>query len=94
MSDLQEKLELQMRLGAIEQVLCNMQATLMVGNGVSMSEIDAIIDEGMTMANRQTFPSLHPAQSDLAAAAWQEAILRLSNMTREAAKELAQRMRG
>lgn len=93
MSELQKNLELEMRLAAIERILTELQASVYLGSGLTVEDIEGVFRGGAEVAARQTFPRLHPAQSDLAAAAWETAILRLSDMTIAAAREISAQRR-
>ena len=79
--NLQEKIELEMRLGAIEYMLCKLNLAMLAAVA-PFDEINQKLDEFVEGAATQQFDDPDPIQSDLAAAAWQIAIERLVSAQR------------
>lgn len=81
----QEEIELEMRLSALEYMLCKLNLAMLLAT-VPLNQIDQInqkLDEFAEDAGRQLFPGLDPALSDLATAEWQVAIARLARIQKE-----------
>ena len=83
MSTPEETIKLEMRLSAIEYLLCKMYITLIAATGQSDEQIEQAFDEFVAGTRQQLFPGFDPAQSDLISAEWEEAVTRLIACQRE-----------
>lgn len=72
-----ETIKLEMRLSAIEYLLCRLNVTLLRATGLPTEKIDAALTDFVADASRQKFPGLDPALSDHASAEWTDAVARL-----------------
>ena len=94
MSGQQEKIELEMRPGAIEFMLCKLISNILKANSIlkagaqsdgsarSGAEIMAGLDQIAEHAKTQKFPGLNAAYSDLMSDEFSIAIKRLTEMTK------------
>lgn len=89
MSDQQAKIELEMRLNAIEFMLCKLQGSILAAGSMSLEQIDAGLDLTADHAGQQTFPGMNPVFSDLSADEFSTAVRRLT----QAIKVLARKAR-
>ena len=85
---MENQLKAEMRLTAIEYVLCDLAAKILLLSGGSKERIEdahkKLIDELKT----QTFPGLDPALGDLASSELEEAVSSLLLMQREMTESL------
>lgn len=88
MSDQQRQIELEMRLGAIEFLLCKMYSAILVGTGRSDAQISSGLDQITEHAKTQKFPGLDAAFSDLASDEFAIAVGKLTEATKAMAKSL------
>ena len=70
-------IKLEMRLAAIEYLLCKVHLAMVLMQGVQPEQFDQFATEFVASAGDQRFSVGDPALSDLATAEWQEAIERL-----------------
>lgn len=89
MSTQDEAIKLEMRLQAIEYLLCRLNVSVLRSTGIPTATISALLTDFATKAGQQSFPGLDPALSDHASAEWSDAISRLVEMQREILGQLA-----
>jgi hypothetical protein len=80
---LEEITETEMRFSALEYLVNKLFITIYQATKVDQAKIDASQRELLAKANERTFPKLDPALSDVAAAAFHEALRDLVNGQRE-----------
>ena len=83
MSGQQEKIELEMRLGAIEFMLCKLYSSVLKAGARSESEIRAGLDQIAEHAKTQKFHGLNAAYSDLASDEFYIAVSKLTEATKK-----------
>ena len=88
MTNQQENIELEMRLSALEYMICKLYATGLVSSGLSDEQIKTAHQKFSDGAKQQTFPDLAPAMSDLVSGEWEQAVGRLLNAQREMVAQL------
>lgn len=77
-------LKLEVRLGAIEYLLSKVYVSLLAtGGGLTPAKFDAFKADFLGGIQKQTFPGIDPALSDLASAEWELALERLLTMQKE-----------
>jgi hypothetical protein len=79
----EEALRLEMRLAAIEYVVCNFIANVYRSAEIPPKQVLAAQADLIQRLRNQTFPGLDAALSDLAAAELENAVSRLLDMQRE-----------
>ncbi|MHB1216711.1 MAG: hypothetical protein ACYC1L_00745, partial [Alphaproteobacteria bacterium] len=67
----------EMRLAAIEYLLCRVYVAMIQASGVSSEQTEHLLQRQISGAANQKFPGLDPAMSDLASAEFGEAVERL-----------------
>jgi hypothetical protein len=72
-----DQLKLEMRLTAIEYLLCDLWVKYYLQIGATYDQIMAAHKKTLEQLNKQTFAGLDPAQSDLAAYELEEAVRKL-----------------
>jgi hypothetical protein len=80
---LENTFENEMRFAALEYMVSNLYVTILQATRSDKSMIDEAHAQLIERAGARTYPKLDPAQSDVAAAAFQEAIHNLVNAQRE-----------
>ena len=83
MSEIENTIELEMRLAAIEYLLCQLWVNIISLGGINEQKFDQATQAMLGQLKRQTFSGLSPEWSDLAAAELEEAVARLIGMQRE-----------
>jgi hypothetical protein len=78
----EDRLKLEMRLAALEFVVCKIAAGVLIASGQTGEKLAKAHEEQMRDVAKQMFPVNDPALSDLATAEWEEAIGRLLKMQR------------
>lgn len=73
----QEKIELEMRLSALEFFISKLHAAHIAVMNLTSAEIDEKFKSLRDEAGKQRFPGFDPAMSDLISAEWEAAIARL-----------------
>lgn len=90
MSDQQRQIELEMRLSAIEFVLCKVFSAILVASGKTDAQSDAVLDQIAQHAGTQKFLGLDAAFSDLASDEFSIAVRKLTDATKAMARMLPQ----
>jgi hypothetical protein len=78
----QKEIEAEMRLSAIEYLICKLNLAMLTAT-LPVGQISQKLDEFAQDADKQKFPGLDAAMSDLASAEWQTAIARLVKAQKE-----------
>lgn len=84
----QENIELEMRISAIEFLLCKMFSSVLVASGQSDFQISAGLDQIADHAKTQKFPGLNAVFSDLASDEFSTAVRKLTVATTAMARSL------
>lgn len=83
MSNQQQEIELEMRLSAIEYMVCKLYATFIAASDPSEEKLTKAFQELREGARQEVFPDFDPAQSDLVSSEWELAVVRLLDMQKE-----------
>jgi hypothetical protein len=89
MSEQQRAIELEMRLSALEFLVCRIYASLLRASASSNDQISAGLNQIAEYAKSQMFPGLDPAFSDLASDEFSLAVKRLADLTRAMVERLS-----
>ena len=81
----EDALKMEARLIAIEYMIANLYGMFCLANGATREEIETSLDQYLDQIRGETFEGVDPAQSDLLAAALEEAFERLMNQMRSVA---------
>ena len=79
----EESIKLEMRLSAIEYLLCQLWANIISLAGADENTFNQRTDVVLEKLKKQTFPGLAPEWGDLASAELEQAVARLIDMQRE-----------
>jgi hypothetical protein len=79
----EDAIKLEMRLNAIEYLLCQLWVNILKNAGATEEKFDESSQAMLAHLKTQTFPGLDPGWSDLAAGELEEAVARLVGMQRE-----------
>ena len=92
MSDFDEVTQLKLKVAALEYFVANLYSNLAVQSGYTLDQFKEVAAEYVEGATTQTFPNLHPAQSDMVAAEWRDAVEYMTKiLTEMVAAKLAQK---
>jgi hypothetical protein len=83
------QIEHEMRLSAIEFVLCKLTSSILKGTGRTDAQLAADLNQIADHAKTQSFPALDAVQSDMSSDEFSIAVRRLCDLIREMAAKLS-----
>lgn len=89
-----QKVRFEMRIAAIESFIGKIYGALLAASAMSEDEMRETVAEGLYSAGLESFGQRDPAISDLLAGEWQDALLKLSDVTVDTALEVRGRLSG
>ena len=90
----EEQIKAEMRLSALEFLVCRVWAAFNVAGGATNQDDERRGREFLSGASRQIFPGLDPAMSDHATAEWNAALERLLTMQTALAEQMRESLSG